>query len=221
MTTIDVSTYRHDNPKDMCVPSYSYQFPAGRRVQLVSVKEGIFHPRLPTIRQLDRDQVLHKLPYEHSRTSLPTLEGQEEEFADFKRASTVDPAALRTRHMLKNPENEGKDIRYQYSPIELKNARRDWSDFLNRCPERFNIRLTEHPDTTNTPFTGYAMRYLKPDVTSKWRYTLRQEPGIDQHGQRPTPASILNRHRDVHSRSAASVSTAPYRPPYANHSFHM
>ena len=85
MTTIGVSTYRHDNPKDMCVPSYSYQFPAGRRVQLVSVKEGIFHPRLPSIRQLDRDRVLHKLSDEHNRTSLPVeslVDGQSEEFGE-------------------------------------------------------------------------------------------------------------------------------------------
>ena len=86
MTTIGVSTYRHDNPKDMCVPSYSYQFPAGRRVQLVSVKEGIFHPRLPSIRQLDRDRVLHKLSDEHNRTSLPVeslVDGQSEEFGEY------------------------------------------------------------------------------------------------------------------------------------------
>lgn len=71
MTTIGVATYRHDNPKDVFVPAYSYRIPVGRRVQLVSVKEGIYHPRLPTIRQLDRDRVLQKLPDEHCRTSLP------------------------------------------------------------------------------------------------------------------------------------------------------
>lgn len=71
MTTIGVSTYQFDQPKDAYVPSYSYRFPAGRRVQLVSVKEGIFHPRLPTIRQLDRDRTLQKLPDEHCRTSVP------------------------------------------------------------------------------------------------------------------------------------------------------
>ena len=70
MTTVGVSTFRHDNPKEVYVPSYSYPIPAGRRVQLVSVKEGIFHPRLPTIRQLDRDRVLHRLPDEHCRTSV-------------------------------------------------------------------------------------------------------------------------------------------------------
>lgn len=71
MTCIGVSTYQFDNPKDVTVPSYSYQFPMGRRVQLVAVKEGIYHPRLPTIRQLERDWTLHKLPDEHCRTSLP------------------------------------------------------------------------------------------------------------------------------------------------------
>lgn len=71
MTAIGVPTYKHDNPKEVFVPSYSYRYPAGRRVQLAAVKEGIFHPRLPTIRQLDRDRTLHKLTDEHCRTSLP------------------------------------------------------------------------------------------------------------------------------------------------------
>ncbi|XP_067951913.1 sperm microtubule inner protein 8-like isoform X2 [Watersipora subatra] len=225
MTTIGVPTYKHDNPKDMHMPSYSYPTPAGRRVQLVSVKEGIFHPRLPTLRQLERHKVLHKLSNEHCRSSLPReavckeKDSSAEQFIDFKRASTVDPSALRTRG---NDFDESQvDPRYQYTPLELKKTREDWSNFLNRCPERFNIKLTEHPDTANTPYTGYAMRYLKPEITAKWKYTLKQEPNIDPRGQRPTPANILNRHRNVYTRSSTSVSTDPYKPPYANHTYHM
>lgn len=30
-----------------------------------------------------------------------------------------------------------------------RKAREDWSKFLDKCPERFQIRLTEHPDTAS------------------------------------------------------------------------
>lgn len=99
MTAIGVSTYRHDNPKDVYVPSYSYQIPSRRRVQLVSVKEGIFHPRLPTIRQLDRDRVLQKLPDEHCRSSVPMsatmmTDPSKTEFSKRLCACTVDTRTI-------------------------------------------------------------------------------------------------------------------------------
>jgi len=40
-------------------------------------------------------------------------------------------------------------------------------------------------------FTGYATRYLRPEITSSWQYTLQQKPILDQYGQRPVPANIL------------------------------
>lgn len=87
MTTIGISTYQHDNPKEMCMPSYAYQFPATRRVQLASIKEGIFHPRLPSIRNLDRDHVLHKLPDEHCRTSQIVEENGGDTFGESSYSS--------------------------------------------------------------------------------------------------------------------------------------
>ena len=67
----------------MDVPSYSYQYPSLKAVQLAAVKEGLFHPRLPTFRRMDMDTAAHKLPDEHSRTTTacgPT---------DFKKATTT------------------------------------------------------------------------------------------------------------------------------------
>ena len=37
------------------------------RVKLVSVKEGIYHPTLPSLRKMDMDSVKSVLPDEHSR----------------------------------------------------------------------------------------------------------------------------------------------------------
>jgi len=49
-------------------PGYSYKYPS-RSTRLAAVKHGIFNPRLPKIRQMDRDTNMHLLPDEHSRTS--------------------------------------------------------------------------------------------------------------------------------------------------------
>lgn len=51
-------------------------YPAHRRAQLVSVKEGIFHPNLPTFRRMDMDSVAQKLPDEHCRTTTCCNKGE-------------------------------------------------------------------------------------------------------------------------------------------------
>lgn len=43
----------------------------------------------------------------------------------------------------------------------------------------------------DTPHTGYAMRYLKPEITSKWRFTLKDEPSCSKYGQNPVAATTL------------------------------
>ena len=60
----------------MNVPSYAYGFPTMRRVQLAAVKEGLFHPNLPTFRRMDMDTAGHKLPDEHCRTTSTSGPGK-------------------------------------------------------------------------------------------------------------------------------------------------
>jgi hypothetical protein len=43
--------------------------------KLPSVKEVLYHPALPTLRKMDRDEVLQKLPTEHSRTTTDCTKG--------------------------------------------------------------------------------------------------------------------------------------------------
>lgn len=42
---------------------------------LASVKEGLYHPMLPTFRRMDMDTAMHRLPEEHSRTTTPLTRG--------------------------------------------------------------------------------------------------------------------------------------------------
>lgn len=48
----------------------------GHRINmLASVKDGLYHPMLPTFRRMDMDTAMHKLPEEHSRTTTPLTSG--------------------------------------------------------------------------------------------------------------------------------------------------
>lgn len=51
----------------------------------------------------------------------------------------------------------------------FRRSRTEWSNFLNRSPERFNIRIPELPSEKDQRFVGYAVRYLRPEVTRSWR----------------------------------------------------
>lgn len=59
---------------------YGYKPP---RRMLAAVKEGMMHPNPPTIRRLDRDRVLCKLPIEHARNSTSRSAGKMHLFAFF------------------------------------------------------------------------------------------------------------------------------------------
>lgn len=47
-----------------------------RSVKLAGVKHELYNPNLPTLRKMDMDNVTHKLPTEHSRTTTSTQRGQ-------------------------------------------------------------------------------------------------------------------------------------------------
>lgn len=51
---------------------------------LASVKEGLYHPMLPTFRRMDMDTAVHRLPEEHSRTTTPLHQGTKRSRASCK-----------------------------------------------------------------------------------------------------------------------------------------
>ncbi|CAH7078607.1 Tepp [Phodopus roborovskii] len=67
----------------------------------------------------------------------------------------------------------------------------DWSKFVSRSGE-FKLPCVNKRVES---FSGYAVRYLKPDVTQNWRYCLNQNPSLDRYGQKPLPFDSLNAFR--------------------------
>lgn len=206
MTTIGVKPVPSDRILPMDIPSYSYQYPSLSTVKLAAVKEGLFHPNIPTFRRMDMDTAAHKLPDEHCRTT--TSCGPE----DFRRATTTLFTDPKRKLNTAGITETGRQLhRYYTTPDELKETRLQWSEFLNTCPERYNIRLPELPQNKDLHFRGYAVRYLRPEITSSYRYTLRQEPTLDAYSQRPIPANVYARYRDTYPQYSRNIATEAWR----------
>ncbi|PVD21490.1 hypothetical protein C0Q70_19664 [Pomacea canaliculata] len=185
MTTVGVQPQTVERVNALQLPSYAYHYPHFKRVQLAAVKEQLFHPNLPTLRRMEMDTHMQKLPDEHSRTS-----------------TTCGPGLAVVILC---------DVQSCCLTVLLRKVRDEWSAFLCKCPERFDIKLPEVPPKKDLHFTGYAVRYLRPDVTRGWRYTLQQEPRLDQFGQKPLPANIYARYRDTYPKYFRNVASSAWR----------
>lgn len=63
------SSRQHNHPsRDLShFPEYAQKYPSLARYHLSDVKRGISYPNPPTLRNIDRDDVLHKLSDQHCR----------------------------------------------------------------------------------------------------------------------------------------------------------
>ncbi|XP_025303773.3 testis, prostate and placenta-expressed protein isoform X1 [Canis lupus dingo] len=181
--------------------------------QLAGVKQQLYHPALPSLRRMDMDSVRACLSDEHCQSTtycrkgpatwLPLGLGGRDDFdnAHFtllgvpnKPLHCLDITA--TGQKLRNRYREGKLV-----PIAPGINRPDWPRFTRAIEDwsRFVSAAGEFklpcPSRKGESFSGYAVRYLKPEVTQNWRYCLNQNPSLDRYGQKPLPFDSLNAFR--------------------------
>ncbi|KAM5262835.1 sperm microtubule inner protein 8 [Ctenodactylus gundi] len=186
--------------------THVYTFPAIRlpmkrqRNQLAGVKQQLYHPALPTLRRMDMDNVRACLSDEHCQF---TTYCSKDEFdnAHFtllgvpnKPLQCLDPTA--TGQKLHHRYRQGKlaPIAPGINRIDwpcFTRAIEDWSRFVSTGGE---FKLPCQGKRVER-FSGYAVRYLRPDVTQMWRYCLSQNPSLDCNGQKPLPFDTLNAFR--------------------------
>uniref|UniRef100_A0A2K5ZT36 Sperm microtubule inner protein 8 n=1 Tax=Mandrillus leucophaeus TaxID=9568 RepID=A0A2K5ZT36_MANLE len=209
-----------------------------RRNQLAGVKQQLYHPALPTLRHMDRDTVKACLPDEHCQS---TTYYRKDEFdnAHFtllgvpnKPLQCLDITA--TGQKLRNRYHEGKlaPIAPGINRVDwpcFTRAIEDWSHFVSSAGEFKLPCLSKRVEG----LSGYAVRYLKPDVTQRspvwaWagrpcspdsscpypccppQYCLNQNPSLDRYGQKPLPFDSLNTFRSFGS----SYSRVNYLTPW-------
>ncbi|XP_012947001.1 testis, prostate and placenta-expressed protein [Aplysia californica] len=206
MTTVGVNASQPDRVDALRMPSYTYHYPSFKRVQLAAVKQGMFHPSPPRLRRMDMDNAIHKLSDEHCRNT--TTCGPR----DFSNATSTPFMPPPQRLHSYDITETGKQVHRQYTtPEELARSRKEWSDFLAKSPERYDIKLPELGSSKDIHFDGYAVRYLRPDITKSWKYTLQQEPKLDQYAQKPVPANIYARYRDTYPQYHRNVASEMWR----------
>ncbi|XP_033013256.1 testis, prostate and placenta-expressed protein [Lacerta agilis] len=187
-----------------------------RKVMLSGVKHHIYHPRLPTLRQMDMDTAAFKLTDEHCRTTTTCCKD------DFENA-TFTLAGVPTQRLPSLGMTElGKSLTEKYragkmAPLlpstnqeewpSYTRAMDDWSRFVSSAGE-FKV-----PNFSKKVlgFSCYAVRYLKPDVTQTWRYCLNQNPSLSRYGPKPMPYNTVNTYRSFGSAHSRSHYLQPWR----------
>lgn len=159
--------------------------PLRPKSSLASVKHSIYNPRLPSLRQMDRDTVVHRLSNEHSRH---TTYGTPEEF----RSCCISP----------DPPLLNKNLLSEINDVTAEHELKDWRILVSQSEE----------DTTPLIVRGYVPRKLPYDITSGWRYSLKEEPAIDYqtYNPKPIPATVYSRYRGMWASTANSKSK-PWR----------
>jgi len=210
---MDSSTKPHPNAQLQY--HMNYNFPPFRRVMLAAVKEGLYHPRLPTLRRMDMDTATHKLPEDHCRTttSCGPRDFQNSTTSFFSDAEKPLSGARITdtgRSLEKIIPHYPSGVTHNTSPKNdymLSGTKSDWSKFISASGE---FKLPDY-DPKHFRFSGYAVRYLKPEITQSWRYTLQQEPKLDQYAQRPIPATVYSRYRDTFPQYSRNIAVEAWR----------
>ncbi|XP_075851796.1 sperm microtubule inner protein 8 isoform X1 [Microcebus murinus] len=156
-----------------------------RRRQLAGVKQQLYNPALPSLRRMDIDTVKGCLPDEHCQTTT------------YCRKDEFDNAHFTLLGVPNKPLQclditaTGRKIRRRYcegklAPLAPGINRVDWPCFT-RAIEDWS-RLVSSAGEFKLPclnkrvegFSGYAVRYLKPEVTQSWRVGPRtgRSPGV-------------------------------------------
>ncbi|KAB1274217.1 Testis; prostate and placenta-expressed protein [Camelus dromedarius] len=218
--------------------------PMGRqRNQLAGVKQQLYHPALPSLRRMDMDSVRACLSDKHCQS---TTYCHKDDFdnAHFtllgvpnKPLQCLDITA--TGQRLRNRCREGKlaPIAPGINRVDwpcFTHAIEDWSRFVSSAGE-FKLPC---PSKRVESFSGYAVRYLKPECRGQrspadsavWgvgrgsvsprsmgphpsgpsQFCLNQNPSLDRYGQKPLPFDSLNAFR----RFGSNYSRVNYLTPW-------
>ncbi|KAK6962283.1 hypothetical protein BgiMline_032375 [Biomphalaria glabrata] len=195
MTTIGVCKEQPWSVDALAYPSYNYPYPCFKQAQLDACIAQRRSRRPPMFRRLDADRIRNYQKCSlmeatavpgttRSELDAQTWLAKDDDGLDtltlplLPPIQPVEPSPDPTRPNL-NPKEYAR-WRFETSPLVTTHTRSDWSNFLNRCPERFCISLLlEKPGNGLLPYYdgGCALRYLRPGLT--------RGIGIERWSERP------------------------------------
>lgn len=160
-----------------------------RRITGVKVNQ-IYNPQLPSLRRIEMDHILGKLPYEHCRATTwlskehfdrPTVKV----FEDRQFHKRVYRGQTAYPERLPRPQN----IEMRPSTTSRAEVARAELEALANRQENFSKYLT-----ANLNANPLKDRKVPPPL--RYAQTFKQDPSIDWRGQMPVPARALDKHRE-------------------------
>ncbi|XP_065915472.1 sperm microtubule inner protein 8-like [Dysidea avara] len=162
--------------------------------KLAGLKQGLYHPRLPTLRKMDMDTMTHKLPTEHARTTTTCPPD------DFSHAVTTLRWSSAGRLHSGGVINKTISDQLQcYRPLGHIDA---WQSVVDRLKAQEAHHSME--DIPQPMASGYIGRYKHPGVTSSWQHAMKRPQTA-----RPMPATMYSRYRG--STGIRPQSARPWR----------
>jgi len=159
---------------DVEIPKYAFLYPNFDRIKLATIKDSIYHPRIPAVpslRRIDRDDQMCKLADEHVKTSVPCGK----EFYERSLDPDVEtPPGVETVIRKEAPHPSIYDPDLVILCPEIKEGRappRNQSG--DPTPSRVKVRFIRDPPK---PKHFEATRYSKEE----WRNFLAQDPSSYQ-----------------------------------------
>ncbi|UJR25586.1 hypothetical protein I4U23_006930 [Adineta vaga] len=192
------------------------------RYKLASVKKQIYNPIVPTIRHIERDEVLCRLPDEHCRHTSSFTEEQFQNFDPTRSNTFVDFTGL-------NWNDSGKALMGSNDPSSLQSAstpafghrlRPDKSQTDTRSAQNQIYRTptfssSSFSSTTKTPvkysFRNYGLGvYDQTPKSTMWpRYHMNTKNTFDSINRLPLPSQMQGIFRSATMYNG--ISNAPWK----------
>ncbi|KAK3764125.1 hypothetical protein RRG08_039295 [Elysia crispata] len=189
MTTVGVDPEKVNRVDALRFPSYNYHYIAFKRKQLRDLINERNRTLPPQFRRVTEER--NRQARECRKLEIAAVPGTVCPQAGSVCCHALPPAVpvpckpdLIARARLK-PSDYQRWFHHT-TPVVTTRAREQWTEFLNRCPERYQIvlPLEGHGPGKCTPYFdgGYALRYLRP-------YSTRGQV-LERFRERPFPCKL-------------------------------
>ncbi|XP_073976351.1 sperm microtubule inner protein 8-like isoform X2 [Rhodnius prolixus] len=162
------------------------EFIPPERKMLSSSKTTIYNPYLPTLRRYSICDMQSKMPWEHSRTTVPKDADKFDDDSVFylyksPLSSCPEFSSLSPEERIKRDYNQ-QDV---FHPAEMIYARH-W--IKNRIPLKKH-RIVDIPAVRDYSFGNYGLRSVKPEIKQKWREHVNINPEAPKKFLKKVPNS--------------------------------
>ncbi|KAK6479946.1 testis, partial [Huso huso] len=143
---------------------------------LSGVKDTLYHPHLPTLRRMDMDT-----DSTAPRSAIDSLSlSLSEDFRDWSSCCHKLPK----RHFIVTDTFRNKYLRSTYPSTAEQRLLLDSTVAWSASRPSTGITLPM-VDKAEPHFSGYSLRYLKPNTPKSWKFCLTHNPSLDQYGPKP------------------------------------